>query len=200
MIVILDNGHGIRTRGKRSPVQSDTSQLFEFEFNRDIVRRIAEDLSRLRVQFHILVREIEDISLQERCQRANQIFAAYPSGEAFLISVHANAGGGNGLEFFTSPGETESDKIATIFCEQASREFPTKRIRSDYSDGDPDKEAAFYVLKYTTGPAVLTENFFMDSQNDLNLIMSEEGRKRIARYHVQAIVQYIESTYKVKAC
>ena len=40
-IVILDNGHGEETAGKRSPVWGDGSQLFEWEFNRDIVRRIA---------------------------------------------------------------------------------------------------------------------------------------------------------------
>ena len=37
-IVILDNGHGEETAGKRSPVWGDGSQLFEWEFNRDIGR------------------------------------------------------------------------------------------------------------------------------------------------------------------
>ena len=39
--ILLDNGHGQETPGKRSPVWADGSQLFEYEFNRDIVRRIA---------------------------------------------------------------------------------------------------------------------------------------------------------------
>ena len=40
-MVILDNGHGKETSGKRSPIWSDGSQLFEWEFNRDIVQRIS---------------------------------------------------------------------------------------------------------------------------------------------------------------
>jgi N-acetylmuramoyl-L-alanine amidase len=33
-------------------------------------------------------------------------------------------------------------------------------MRTDFSDGDADKEAHLYVLKNTNCPAVLTENFF----------------------------------------
>ena len=40
------------------------------------------------------------------------------------------------------------------------------RLRTDYTDGDPDMEADFYILRHTTAPAVLTENFFMDSHPD----------------------------------
>jgi len=48
---LLDPGHGgfidgvYQTAGKRSPMFPDGSQVFEGEFNRDIVRRII-DLSR----------------------------------------------------------------------------------------------------------------------------------------------------------
>ena len=38
--------------------------------------------------------------------------------------------------------------------------FTLKKIRKDNSDGDPDKEYNFYILKHTQCPAVLTENFF----------------------------------------
>ncbi len=40
-IIILDAGHGVDCAGKRSPIWGDGSQLLEWEFNRDIVRRIA---------------------------------------------------------------------------------------------------------------------------------------------------------------
>ena len=35
-------------------------------------------------------------------------------------------------------------------------------MRKDTSDGDPDKEANFYVLVHTSMPAILSENFFYD--------------------------------------
>lgn len=191
-IVLLDNGHGKETAGKRSPVWSDGSQLFEWEFNRDIVRRIVEKLEADGIPYRVLVPEENDISLTERARRANE-YAKEFNGKAYVLSIHANAGGGTGWEVYTSPGQTPSDAIATVFFEEAGREFVPDgwRMRSDYSDGDPDKEASFAILTKTTCPAVLTENFFMDTEKDCRFIMSEDGRERIANMHVAAIKRVI---------
>lgn len=187
-IVLLDNGHGKETAGKRSPVWSDGSQLFEWEFNRDIVRRIAEKLEADGIPYRVLVPEETDISLTERARRANE-YAKEFNGKAYVLSIHANAGGGTGWEVYTSLRQTLSDAIATVFFEEAGREFVPDgwRMRSDYSDGDPDKEANFAILTKTTCPAILTENFFMDTEKDCRFIMSEDGRERIANMHVSAI-------------
>lgn len=187
--VILDNGHGQDTLGKRSPKWADDSQLFEWEFNRDIVRRISEILKKESIPFSILVPETNDVSLGERCRRANVIFAK--NKEAFLISIHANAGGGTGWECYTTPGETKSDKIATIICDLAKQAFPDEKMRFDYADKDPDKESQFYILKNTNCPAVLTENFFMDNEEDCKFIMSNNKRQLIAELHVAAIKKII---------
>lgn len=187
-IVLLDNGHGKETAGKRSPVWPDGSQLFEWEFNRDIVRRIAGKLQADGIPYRVLVPEENDVSLTERARRANE-YAKEFNGKAYVLSIHANAGGGTGWEVYTSPGQTPSDAIATVFFEEAGREFVPDgwRMRSGYSDGDPDKEANFAILTKTTCPAVLTENFFMDTEKDCRFIMSGDGRERIANMHVAAI-------------
>ena len=65
MMIILDNGHGKETPGKRSPIWRDGSQLFEYEFNRDIVKRISVMLDADNIKYHVLVPELEDITLQE---------------------------------------------------------------------------------------------------------------------------------------
>jgi N-acetylmuramoyl-L-alanine amidase len=189
-IVILDNGHGKETPGKCSPIWGDGSQLFEWEFNRDIVRRICEKLDKEQIEYRVLVPETYDVSLSERCNRANAFYKD-ANRMAFLISVHANAGGGTGWECYTSVGETKSDAMATVFCEEARHEFPNEKMRFDYSDNDPDKESQFYILKNTNCPAVLTENFFMDTEKDCKLIMSNEGREQIAKMHVAAIKRII---------
>lgn len=182
---LLDNGHGVNTPGKRSPKWKDGSQLFEFEFNRDIVKRIAKGLDSLAIPYKILVPEEIDIPLRERVRRANAI------KDSILISIHANAGGGTGFEIFTSPGKTQSDSIATVFCQECKKEFPEFKMRFDKSDGDPDKEADFYVLIKTKGPAILTENLFMDTESDCKFLMSEQGRQRIAEYHIRAIKRIV---------
>ena len=178
--IVLDNGHGKETAGKRSPKWADGSQLFEYEFNRDIVRRISENLKQKGLTFHILVPELTDISLVERCKRANAF-----GKDAILISVHANAGGGTGWECFTSVGKTPADQYAQILLDQFKQDFPEWKMRGH-------KESDFYILKNTSCPAVLSENFFMDTEKDCRLILSEEGRQRIADSHVQAILKMIE--------
>ena len=117
-IVILDNGHGEETAGKRSPVWGDGSQLFEWEFNRDIVRRIAAMLKADGVKFEILVPEETDVSLPERCRRANVIHADC-GNNAVLFSVHGNAGGGTGWECYTSVGQMQP-----FFAKKRKRSLP----------------------------------------------------------------------------
>ena len=205
----FDPGHGgiingeYQTRGKRSPKFEDGRQLFEGEFNRAIVNRVMNMCQQNGIDCIDLVDSQEDIPLPERTNTANDIYnqTLKPQDrECIYVSVHANAhGSGNELSFnsahgwevFTSKGETKSDKIATAFFDQMKREFPDKRFRTNQLDGDPDKEANFYVLKHTIMPAVLTENFFMTNREEAELLLSEVGRDKIARAHFNAI-RFIE--------
>ncbi len=187
--ILLDNGHGQNTPGKCSPLWPDGSQLSEYEFNRDIVRRIARMLARGGTAFDIIVPELDDIPLSQRAARVNRICDVNGAANCLLLSVHANAGGGTGWEVWTSPGQTQADNYAEIFYQHAEAAFPEWKMRSDTTDGDHDKEADFTILKKTACPAVLTENFFMDTERDCRFILSEEGRERIARMHYEALLE-----------
>lgn len=186
MLIILDNGHGINTPGKRSPVWRDGTQLYEWKFNRIITKEIKKRLDNLGIESIILVPEDEDISLGERCRRANNIYSNRK--DAILISIHANAGGGTGWECWTSIGETKSDYYAKLLYNSAGQYLRGRRLRCDYSDGDPDLESQFYILKHTYCPAVLTENLFMDNEKDCKFMLSSEGIETIAALHVDAII------------
>ena len=70
--------------------------------------------------------------------------------------------------------------------------FEGWKIRKDTTDGDPDKESQFYILKNTSCPTVLTENFFIDTEKDCKFIMSNTGRRLVADFHVQAILNCID--------
>lgn len=50
-----------------------------------------------------------------------------------------------------------------------------------------------YVLNKTQCPAVLTENLFQDNLDDVDFLLSDEGRHVIESLHVEGIVNYIES-------
>ncbi len=192
MIVLLDNGHGglinsqYQTKGKRSPIWDDGSQLFEGEFNRAIVNGIIQELTKLNISYVNIAPEYWDVRLETRVKRANQ----YATKKCFYLSIHANAGGGKGSEIFTSPGDTKSDKIATIFGHSYKKEFPSKLLRTDFTDGDLDKERRFYVLTKTKMPAILTESFFMDNEEECKtLLMNKAGREKIINYHSEAILK-----------
>ena len=183
-IILLDNGHGRETAGKRSPKWSDGRQLFEWEFNRDMVLRIILRCYKEGMRAVRLVPEDRDISLAERCRRANDWFDR-SGGNCIFISIHANAGGGTGFEVFTSCGQTKADPIATKLVAQLERDFPDIKMRKDMSDGDPDKEASFYVLNHTKAPAILVENLFMDNERDCRLLMSDRFRDALADSYVK---------------
>ena len=198
MVVILDNGHGglingtYQTPGKRSPIWNDGTQLFEGEFNRAVVNLIIDDLTRLGIRYVNIAPEYRDVSLRTRVNRAN----ALAIKDSFYVSVHSNAGGGRGSEMFTSPGSTKSDQIATIFGVEYQKVFPDRMLRTDFSDGDLDREQRFFVLTQTRMPSILTENFFMDNEEECkNILMTREGRDRIAQYHVNAIVRTKNELY-----
>ena len=194
--VLLDNGHGgiingvYQTSGKRSPIWDDNTILYEGEFNRAIVNGIIQELTKLGIPYINITPELEDISLSERVKRANK-----HKDNSVFISVHSNAGpsGAEGFEVFTYHGESIADAFADIVAKEFKNEFPTLRLRTDYSDGDADKESAFYVLKNTAMPAILTESFFMTNEHECReYLMSDEGRKRIIKFHVEAIKQIVE--------
>lgn len=189
--IIIDRGHGIDTPGKRSPKWEDGTQLFEWEFNNDVATRIAHKLAAAGVRCRLLVTETKDISLSERCSRVKNICSMHGRENCILISIHANAGGGTGFEVFTTPGKTKSDEYATKIIDTIKEEFPNEKIRCDYSDGDADKEAKFYILQHTQCPAILTENLFMDNESDCRKLMQDDFREKLANMYVKSIINML---------
>lgn len=94
---------------------------------------------------------------------------------------------------YTSRGNTKADALANCLYDAAKFHLPGRRIRTDYTDGDPDYEADFYILRRTLPPSVLVENFFMDSRRDYDFLLSEDGQQRIVNLHVDGICRYLAS-------
>lgn len=195
MKILLDNGHGLMTAGKRSP-----DGLFrEAFYNREIARKVVADLLGRNLDAELLVPEDDDIPLAERVRRINAHCLALGKKNVIVVSSHVNAAGNGskwlnatGWSVFTCSGQTESDRLAECMCEAAIKNFPGRRIRTDFSDGDSDWEEQFYILRKSWCPAVLTENFFMDSRSDLEYLQSRAGKQAVVDTHVEGIVEYIE--------
>lgn len=197
-ILIIDAGHGQNTPGKCSPDRS----FLEWKWNREIAAAIIE---RLRDSGHTVFATIgpeenDDVTLGERCRRANTICQKYGAANCAFVSIHANAAGGDGKWHsavgwcaYTSKGQTAGDKLADFFYDAAEAEFTDRRIRKDMSDGDRDWEENFYVLRHTACPAVLTENFFYDNKEECEWLLSDDAKRRIVDMHCIAIYNYVKS-------
>ena len=196
MKIFIDNGHGLMTAGKRSP----DGQFREAFYNREIAKRVVADLVDRGYDAELLVPEDDDVSLEERVRRVNTACFLLGKANVILVSIHVNAAGdgskwmnATGWSVYTCKERTASDKLAECLCESAIKNFPGRRIRTDMSDGDMDWEENFYILRKSLCPAVLTENFFMDSHSDLEYLQSKAGKQAVVDTHVEGIMEYLES-------
>ena len=194
MKILIDNGHGRETPGKRSP----DGRLLEYAYTRGIARRIVPALTAQGYDAELLVPEQEDIPLPERCRRVNDWCRRLGKDNVILVSIHINAAGhgdrwmnARGWCAYTTRGNTRADRLATCLYDAAARHLPGMRLRTDYTDGDPDLEKNFYILLHTAAPAVLSESLFMDNEADCDFLLSPEGQQAIVDLHVTGITAYL---------
>jgi N-acetylmuramoyl-L-alanine amidase len=159
---------------------------------------IVDKLKDMKYDARLVTPETVDVSLAERIRRINTICNKEGASNVLLVSVHANAVGdssqwmnGKGWEAYTTRGKTISDTLADFLYKRADSNLKGRKIREDWTDGDRDKEADFYIIKKAKCAAVLTENFFYDNKEDLKYLTSDEGVHGVVRLHVEGIIDFI---------
>ena len=217
MVVCLDNGHGEATKGKASPYVLNSRvepkiYLKEYEFTRKVAAKVKELLESLNAYVYMVCPEVGgDTSLSARATRANNLKSIYKKegkeGNFVFVSIHGNAYGNgkqwypgiDGWSVWTTKGQNNSDLFANCMWEAAEEIFTPlgKRVRKDLSDGDPDYESDFTVIKKANMPAVLTENFFYTDPEDCRFMNSETGLNAIAKVHVEGIVKFAKLKYNI---
>ena len=211
----LDYGHGgfvgpvYQTAGKRYRFTDHAFEAYEGKINRAVYRMIRHLMARTCAD-PLLVDVVQgglerraglplqyDVSLQSRVEWANQAWEAYG---APLVSIHTNAAGNadhgrskspRGISVFTSPGDTESDRIASrlVAAFKVMEKDGGLPVRpGDWSDGDPDHEARFYLLTKTRGPAVLVEGGWFTNWQDVSVLNTHRGLDRLAAGYVLGLV------------
>lgn len=89
----------------------------------------------------------------------------------YNISVHLNAGGGNGVECWTYGADTGIERIAENICDNISAlGFRNRGVKHSQS---------LYILKHTTKPTVIVEVCFVDSETDF-MLYEKVGAEKIA--------------------
>lgn len=101
MKILIDNGHGAKTRGKRSP----DGRPLEYLENRIIALGIVDALTARGLDASLLAPEETDISLPGRCRRDNDWCRQLGHQNIILISIHRNAAGRGENLFMDSPSD-----------------------------------------------------------------------------------------------
>lgn len=195
MKILIDNGHGENTAGKRSP----DGMFREYLYAREIACEVERRLRSMGYDVERIVKENVDVPLSERVSRVNEECRENGVANVLLVSIHCNAAGSGaewmsarGWSAYTTKGRTKSDALAECLYSEAEKNFPGMKIRKDMQDGDCDWEEDFYILRKTKCAAVLTENFFQDNKEDVLYLISYAGREAVVKTHVDGIVNYIK--------
>lgn len=194
MKILVDNGHGVDTKGKQSPDGS----LREYKWAREVARMVCDLLQAEGYDASLLVPEEKDIALATRCARANK----YNKKTTLLVSIHINASGSDGKwrkargwRIFTTRGITEADTLAEYIWQAAKATFKAPLTVGSYSNAKygHDWENDFYIIKKSYCPAVLIENFFMDNHEDCNYLKTNLAKATCAEVVVAGIKAYLAS-------
>lgn len=170
--IFIDPGHGGNDPGATAYGLKE----------KDLTLHIAREMNRiLTEEYEGVVTKMsrtgdETVSLNERTNAANRWNAD------FYLSIHINAGGGSGFESF-------------IYTTVPTR---TKHFQRDIHNAVLDqvdfnnrgmKTANFHVLRESKMHALLTENGFIDNQNDANKLKDKNFLNRLARGHAIGIAE-----------
>ncbi len=145
MKVLIDNGHGENTPGKRSP----DGRLREWAYTREIADMVIFGLRKKGVDAERIVKEDTDAPLSERCRRANDIYKE--TGKKAIL-------------------------VSTVRKPMPNQLYWQQNLA---------------ICRDTNCPAVLTENFFQDNKEDVEYLLSQEGKQTVTQIHIDGIVKYL---------
>jgi N-acetylmuramoyl-L-alanine amidase len=167
----LDAGHGGKDPG------ATDGGMKEKDFNLTLTKLIKEKLSKYDVDIVETRQGDETVSLKERTDFLNK------ENVDLVLSIHANAGGGQGYEDFIFSGTVSSltVKYRDILHDEVSN--------SNSMINRGKKRANFHMLRETKAPAILTENGFVDNVSDRAKMRNSLWLNQVSDAYVRAIVR-----------
>lgn len=180
--VYIDAGHGGNDPG------AVANGLVEKTINLIQAIECANVLKRHGVNVHTGTLSDKEISIETMATQANNWNAD------LVISIHNNAGGGDGFEVFYGYADTKSKQLAknveteVIKIGQNSRGLKTKRL-----DNGQDY---FGMIRLTKAPAILCEGAFLDNKTDIKIIDTVEEQKKFGVAYAKGILKYFGIEYK----
>lgn len=211
VVIILDDGHGLSTPGKRSPLfEKEVSSplrtflpgdcFIENWFNQPVVDLLDPMFRDIGCQVWHTAPEHEDLSLRTRVERERYYFnKAMSEGKkkSIFISIHADAyetvidgtpeliwtdrAKGTGTFYYSDEGKKLANYVVDSVC---------------FRNGLKNRgamQANFFVLKNTNSVSVLLEGAFMTHPEEVLLLDSPEFQAKCAIGVKEGVLKYIDS-------
>lgn len=170
--IFIDAGHGGTDPG------ACANGLQEKDLTLAIAKKIREKLAQYEgVQVKLSREGDQTLSLAQRTNAANAWGADY------LISVHINAGGGQGFESYIYNGSVGQKTVAN------QNVIHLEVIKSTGCKDRGKKRANFHMVRESKMPALLTENGFIDNAADAKNLKNDAFLDKIAQGHVDGLVK-----------
>lgn len=192
--VILDQAHGQNVKGKRSP----DGALLEWKWSREICGAIKAKMQADGYRVVFSSDGNDEPGLNNRVQAEINYSKYFGKQKCVFLSIHCNAAGSDG-KWKTARGfethvarksSAKSKQFASILmkhAEAAGLKLRRPLPKQDYWEND------FYVLKYTSCPAVLVESGFMDNHEDCEYLLSKEGHETFIKLYCDSLKEYVDS-------
>lgn len=183
-LLILDPGHGGSDPGA---VYGQSQEKF---FTLKIALKVRDYLLSMYNVDIIMTRTTDKtVSLKERTDLANERNADY------FCSIHINAGGGTGWESYIYNGPVSKE---TIKQRDAIHQSVMDEVKAKYRMVDRGKKLAnFHVLRESSMPAILLENLFIDTEEDLELLQSNAFLSDLSKGIAEGLAQALSLSRKI---
>lgn len=188
MKVCINAGHG----GK--DVGAVGFGLKEVDINYSVAKEVERILKLHKVEVVFIQQNDNDIkTLTDICRVAKN------SNANLFVSIHHNAGGGEGFEVIHSIRMGESYKLAQLLAKEfkvIGQQPHGLGVYSRASTKNPKKDY-YEVIRGTIDkmPSIIGEFAFIDNLKDVNKINTEEKRKEEAKAYAKAILNYLGIKY-----
>ena len=189
MKIVIDPGHGAPDSGAIGPrgtLEADINLSVAIALSKELCRR-GHVASLTRSGLRRIFADNRGADLSARPAFANRI------GADCFVSLHCNGAANvaaSGFEIYTTIGQDRSDALATEIFRAWSNVFRAQRKRTDYTDGDPDKEANLKVLRECRVPSVLIEMAFISNPAEEQWLLSPTNHHRMAFVIADGIVRW----------
>lgn len=182
--IALSDGHGMETPGKRTPwkVEKYGRVIKENEFNRAVVKYLKTELERQGHKVLLVAPTDYDTPLITRTNLANQ------KKVDLYISVHYNAGGGEGVEIWIIKKGGQAERLAKTVLTELVKGTPQKNRGV--------KEGNLHEVRETKMPAILIEAGFMDNKREAELMLNKDFQMECATEIAKGVQKFYGKPYK----